>query len=68
MIHGATGKRERRIVTGDSLYAQSPTMVHFGLGDETRVEKIVVGWPDGEMQEVVAPAINQYHNVTAQAP
>lgn len=48
-LHTAQGTRVRRIVTGDSFYAQHPTLAHFGLGPLTAVEKVVVAWPNGKV-------------------
>jgi hypothetical protein len=66
-IHNSKGQRKKRIVTGDSFYAQTTTSVHFGLGAENRVERIVVDWPNGPRQEIDSPAVNQYHDVAAGA-
>lgn len=50
-LHVKGSTRERRIVTGDSFYAQHPTVAHFGLGTLTAVEKVVVTWPNGKVSE-----------------
>jgi len=39
--------------------AQSEAALTFGLGEDTRVRKIVVRWPSGQRQEVQPDAINQ---------
>ena len=39
--------------------AQSSSTLTFGLGEDARVRKIVVEWPDGTRQELRAPAVNR---------
>ncbi len=42
------GRRQvRRVGTDGSYLSASDVRVHFGLGQETRVEAVVVEWPDG---------------------
>jgi tetratricopeptide (TPR) repeat protein len=38
----------RVLQAGDAYLAQSSKWVHFGLGDSTAIERIVVRWPGGE--------------------
>ncbi|HUG13352.1 MAG TPA: CRTAC1 family protein [Opitutaceae bacterium] len=40
------------------LFAQSESTLTFGLGDDTRVRRIVVQWPSGQRQEVRPAAVN----------
>ena len=39
--------------------AQSESVLTFGLGEDTRVRKIVIQWPSGQRQEFRPEAINQ---------
>jgi len=39
--------------------AQSEAVLTFGLGEDTRVRKIVIRWPSGQLQELRPEAINQ---------
>jgi hypothetical protein len=39
--------------------AQSESVLTFGLGEDTRVRKIVILWPSGQRQELRPDAINQ---------
>jgi hypothetical protein len=45
-----SNRTQRRWVTGSStsVFSSSPRRVHFGLGDETTIERIDVVWPDGK--------------------
>lgn len=40
--------RSRR--AGEGFLAQSSAWLHFGLGDEARIRRVVVRWPDGQEQ------------------
>ncbi len=59
----ATGTQLGRVVTGDSFLAQHPATVHFGLGQETEVLRAEITWPDGQRDQMDAPAIDTYHTV-----
>jgi hypothetical protein len=39
--------------------AQSESELTFGLGEDTRVRKLVILWPSGQRQELRPEAINQ---------
>ena len=64
-LHGPFGTKERRLVTGDSFYAQHPTVAHFGLGDITTVEKATVSWPDGQTSTIPIKESNRYLKLQA---
>ena len=42
-------------------------VIHFGLGTKTKVDSIVVVWPDGKSQTIKSPAINTITSVTKEA-
>ncbi len=37
--------------------------VHFGLGKEAHIEKVVIRWPSGQVQTLTAPQIGHIHQV-----
>jgi hypothetical protein len=41
------------------LLAQSESTLTFGLGDDARVRRIVVRWPDGTRQELQPEGLNR---------
>lgn len=63
-IRAGGRNQSRQIVTGDSLTAQHPAQVHFGLGDLDAVVSIEVRWPDGKTAKLLNPEVNQYHLLT----
>ncbi|HEU5079744.1 MAG TPA: CRTAC1 family protein [Opitutaceae bacterium] len=44
--------------------SQSEHTLTFGLGEDSRVRRVTVTWPDGKRQDVTAPAINRRLIVT----
>ena len=49
-------------VQGNSGFcAQNQRRRHFGLGTATAVDRVVVRWPSGKMQEIAHPSVNQVH-------
>ena len=42
-------------------------MVHFGLGDSSKVEKIEIRWPGGKVHRLEYPEIDRYHSVGGSA-
>jgi len=56
----AGGVTQRRMVeTGGSYLSQSEMTLTFGLGDATRVERLVVRWPSGARQELADLAVDR---------
>ncbi len=41
-------------------------VIHFGIGDATEVDSVQITWPDGNVQSIVAPAINTVVTVNYQ--
>ncbi len=57
--HGSWGVMIREIRSGVSYGIQSSLTAHFGLGAATSIEKLVIKWPSGFIQEINNPEINQ---------
>lgn len=56
----AGGKSMMRLITaGKSTLSQEPFEAHFGLGEATRAEEIVVEAPDGSITRVHHASVNQ---------
>jgi hypothetical protein len=54
----------REVMCGSSLGAGSDPVVHFGLGEATRVSRLVVRWPSGVRQVLRNVAANRLVTVT----
>ena len=58
-----TGDEGRRLVkslcAGDGYLAQSSKWIHFGLGGDTQIQRLVVRWPGGASEEFVGLQADQ---------
>ncbi len=58
------GKQQVQTVHGGSGFcAQNQRRLHFGLGPNAQVEKAVVRWPSGVVQEIPAPEAGRHHAI-----
>jgi hypothetical protein len=44
--------RVREMYPLNSYRSQTPNIVHFGLGDAAKVDKLTIRWPSGKVQEL----------------
>ena len=49
--------------SGASFLSQSDLRLHFGLGTATSIERVVVYWPSGRVEEYANLGINQEHKL-----
>jgi enediyne biosynthesis protein E4 len=58
------GRRQVQEVSGGAGFsAQNQRRLHYGLGAASRVERVVIRWPSGQIQILEAPAIDRVHTV-----
>jgi hypothetical protein len=57
----------RQVNPAGGYLAQSSKVLHFGLGDRSTVDSIVIRWPRGIVQTVRKPAINTVHQIRESA-
>jgi enediyne biosynthesis protein E4 len=62
IAQGRTQMRE--VKSGSSYLGQNDLRVHFGLGDGTRVERLDVRWPTGDVEMIRDVAADQIVTVT----
>ena len=58
----------RQVNPAGGYLAQSSKVLHFGLGDRSKVDSIVIRWPLGVVQTVQNPGINTLHQIREPAP
>jgi len=58
-IYGAWGKQIRDVRSGEGFQYMSTLNTHFGIGNATTIDKIVVKWPSGTVDTILNPAPNQ---------
>jgi len=64
-LRGA-GKKPVRINTlrgGEGFLSQSSNWIHFGLGDAAGIEKLVVRWPGGKLQEITGLSPGRFYRI-----
>ncbi len=53
-----------QVVSGGNGYAaQNMRRLHFGLGQDAIIEKVVIDWPSGHQQTLAAPKANILHTI-----
>lgn len=58
-IYGAWGKQIRYIQSGTGFQNMSSLNAHFGIGQATAIEKVIIKWPSGIIDTVLNPSPNQ---------
>jgi hypothetical protein len=65
-VETSSGKFRRWLVTGDSYRSQHSTTAHFGVGNESKVLRVEVRWPNGRRHEIAMPQLNTYFDMPPQ--
>lgn len=57
--------RQRQDVLSGAVYcSQNDLTLHFGLGAETKIDKLDIKWPDGSLESFAIPAIDKIVTIT----
>jgi enediyne biosynthesis protein E4 len=64
-MKGAERTQEQvQVVSGGNGYAsQNMRRLHFGLGEEAKVEKVIIEWPGGAKETLNDVALNKLHKI-----
>lgn len=62
-IHGEWGVQVREIRSGTSFSPMKSLNAHFGLGQATSIDSVVVRWPSGIFTSISNPDINTTHHI-----
>lgn len=58
------GQQQVQEVSGGCGFAaQNDRRLHFGLGSNPQIEKVVVRWPSGKVQTIEKPGVDHLHKV-----
>jgi len=63
-IGGQTVRQLRQIAGGNEAGGQSTLLAHFGLGNATNIDTVLIEWPSGTVQELSNVAVRQLLTVT----
>jgi hypothetical protein len=58
-IYGPWGIQIRDVRSGDGFRYMSSINAHFGIGAATEIEKVIVRWPSGIVDQILSPEPNQ---------
>lgn len=53
----------QELVAASGYAAQNQRRLHFGLGENGNVERVVIRWPSGQEQVIEHPAADQIHQI-----
>ncbi len=68
-VHSGSNHWSNSLYAGEGYYSSSEMLIRFGLGSESKIDKLVVEWPDGSTQTLDAVTIDsRYLLVQAQEP
>jgi enediyne biosynthesis protein E4 len=62
-LHWNGQQQVQEVSGGSGFCAQNMRPLHFGLGQTTQVEKVVIRWPSGRMQTLERPSLGQVHQL-----
>ena len=68
LVKSAGSELFREVRSGGSYCSQSELVLHFGLGDRSRVEQVEIRWPQGQRQLLKDVAVDQLLVVHEEAP
>jgi enediyne biosynthesis protein E4 len=57
------GRQLQEVSGGSGFCAQNQRRLHFGLGAQSRIDRVVIRWPSGKTQELKAPAVGRVHRI-----
>ena len=66
-IETASGVQVRPLVLARGYMSSSEPVLHFGLGTDTRLERLTVAWPSGTLQTFSNLAVDRHYTITEQA-
>ncbi|MCA9124965.1 MAG: CRTAC1 family protein [Planctomycetales bacterium] len=62
-VHLGKNVLKRQVMPTRSYISQSELPITIGLGDSDTVDRVVIRWPDGSVQELGDVAVDQVHTV-----
>ena len=55
-----SGKRIQTVRAGEGFLGQSSKSIHFGLGSESTIKRVVIRWPGGKEEDFTGVKINSH--------
>jgi hypothetical protein len=60
--------RTRQVQAGGGYLSQCSRTVHFGLGDETEIDRVEITWPSGTLQRLDRVRVNTRQDISESLP
>ncbi len=58
-LYGPWGRQIREVRSGESYGIMSTLTRHFGIGQADQIDSLLVRWPSGVLDRIIAPPVNQ---------
>ena len=65
---GARATQRRVIDAGSGYLCQMEPVAHFGIPEGETVERIIIRWPGGQVEDVESPELNRVHRIQIPDP
>jgi hypothetical protein len=62
-LHWKDHVQVQEVTAATGFSAQNQRRVHYGLGDATAVDRVIIRWPSGGQQTIERPQIDRLHRV-----
>jgi enediyne biosynthesis protein E4 len=62
-VHWNGQQQVQQVSGGSGFCSQNQRALHFGLGADAAIDKVVIRWPSGRVEEMAAPEVNRVHAV-----
>jgi hypothetical protein len=59
-LYSALGLQTREVRSGESYGIMNSMQIHFGLGQVTAIDSVVIRWPSGTVDVLYTPVADQY--------
>ncbi|MBK8557895.1 MAG: VCBS repeat-containing protein [Lewinellaceae bacterium] len=60
ILYSALGTQVREVRSGESYGIMNSMQIHFGLGQLTQIDSVVVHWPAGTVDKLFPTSVDQY--------
>ncbi|MFN0175283.1 MAG: FG-GAP-like repeat-containing protein [Saprospiraceae bacterium] len=62
-LYSSLGIQTREVRSGESYGISNSLQIHFGMGQITQIDSVVVNWPSGIRDVIYQPDVNQYATI-----
>jgi hypothetical protein len=62
-VHWSDHVQVQEVSGGSGFSAQNQRRLHYGLGTDTRVDRVIIRWPSGRRQAIEQPQVDMLHRV-----